>query len=256
MATTFLETVNDILTEANEVELSYLSFPGARGIQKFAKNAVNRAYLEICAAEVRWPFLAANESITNTPYTGNTLVNTEAGVKWYKLKTSADNIAEDFGDVDWDTFYLTNAGVEDAPIPYIHKNLRYMPFKEWKDNFRTSELEAHTTSPTTYGIPDRVIESEDSRYFGLSCTPDGVYKVTFTAWVQPTKLVLHDAPFLVPDMYMPAVLDKARYYLHFFKKDYQEATLAERAYKNNLAAMRRGLIGNHSDTMRDDRIRR
>jgi hypothetical protein len=43
--------------------------------------------------------------------------------------------------------------------------------------------------------------------------------------------------------------------MHFFKKDYEEATLAERAYKNNLSSMRRGLIGNKSDTMRDDRKR-
>jgi hypothetical protein len=255
MATTYLEAVNDILTEANEVELTYISFPGAVGVQKFVKNAVNRAYLEICASEKRWPFLAVHESNANEPYSGNSVIESAAGVKWYQLKPTAANVAEDYGAVDWDTFYITNHGVSGAVEPYIQQKLTYMPFKEWADTHRTTDMQSHSTTPTGYGVPLRVIQSEDGRYFGLSPTPDGIYKVSFTAWVQPSKLDLHDREILIPDMYMPTLLDKARYYMHFFKKDYEEATLAERAYKNNLSSMRRGLIGNKSDTMRDDRKR-
>jgi hypothetical protein len=57
-------------------------------------------------------------------------------------------------------------------------------------------------------------------------------------------------------MYKPVLLHRARYYMHMFKKDYQEATLSDRAYTAGLRQMRRTLMGRHSDYMRDDRVRR
>lgn len=253
MAHTYLQVVNEILVDSNEVQLTDASFANAVGIQLAAKNYINRAYLEICGQEVEWPFLAAADSNTNEPYAGNVSVDTVLGTRWYKLKTGSTSVSSDYGKVDWDSFYLTTEGVAGETAPYEQVNLSYIPFDEWKQRY--SEQENTDSSETQdYGIPKRVIHSLDGRFFGLSPIPDKVYKVYFTAWVKATKLSASTDTVLIPDEYVPVLVNRANYYLQMFKKDYQEATLSDRAYRVGLSQMRRALMGRQSDYMRDDRV--
>lgn len=253
MATTYIEAVNDILSETNEVELTAVNFSTAVGIQKYVKNIINRSYLEICAKEKEWPFLTAGESNVNEPYPGNTTVETTSGIRWYLLKTGSNNVREDFIKVDWGSFYSTSDGATGQVTPFEYQTLQYTTFDHWKDAYRLWEdADEGTDGGQAFGLPLRVIESLDGRYFGISPIPDGAYKIYYTAWVQPVRLSAEDDTILIPDMYIPVLLHRARYYVNFFKKDYQEATLADKAYNNGLKEMRRGLIGNPEDYMRDD----
>lgn len=297
MATTFIQAVNDILTETNEVELSVSNFASAVGIHKYVKNAVNRAYMELCAEEEEWPFLAVDSSNVNDPMASNTFVETERGTRFYLLKPGSTSVGTDYAKIDWNSFYITNEGVEGVARPCLHDNLQYISYDHWNQKYQADENKIEVYEPLystintpgyygspyynsnyygsafysqttqesadvgelpvpTMGKPERVFKSKDERFLGLSPIPNGKFRVHFTAWVQPNKLDSYSDLISVPDMYMPVLLHRARYYVHFFKKDYQEATLADKAYREGLRTMRRGLMGRTPDSMRDDWYRR
>lgn len=254
MAYTYLELTNEILSDSNEVELTSANFATAVGVQAKAKRYINKAYLEIVGKEVEWPFLATAASNTNEPYSGNVVLDSVAGQRWYLLKTGATDIRTDFGKVDWESFYLTTEGVIGATTPYEHRNLEFIPYDEWAEHLRESE-NADAGEGQTYGTPRFVTESIDGRYFGLSPIPKEVYKIYFSAWDRATKLSAYDDEILIPDEYVPVLLNRANYYLLHWKKDFQEAAMINQDYKNGLREMHRALLGNPNLVMRDDRIR-
>ena len=254
MATTFLELTNDILREINEVPLSAADFSAARGIQVHVKNSINRAYFDIINSEPQWPFLSVASSGDVDPMYGNVAVSTTAGQRWYQLKTNSPSITDDYGSVDWDNFYITTVGVTGETTPYTGSNLRFTTTEDWKDNVRVSENldDADTQS---YGEPNRVIRSPDSRKFGLSPIPDKEYKVWFFAYNQPTKLNAHGDTLVFPDMYTTVLTARARYYVWQFKDSAQAAAYAQEDYKKGLRSMRSNLIEPTPSYVKDDRVR-
>jgi len=252
MASTFLIEVNKLLKSSNEVVLTSAGFANPVGIQSYAKDVINTAYLEVCAEEEEWPWLSAAASNINEPYSGNINLETVSGQRWYLIKTGSARVATDYSKIDWDSFTLTTEGATGRTAPFIHENLDYISFNHWKDKYARRE-EEDAGSEQTYGKPSRVVESKDGRYFGLSPIPDSVYGVYFEAWVQPTQLSLEDDVILIPDMYLPVIQHRARQYFLNFKKDIDESRQALMDYERGLRNMRRNLIGNQSDYMRDDR---
>ncbi len=254
MAYTYLEATNEILIESNEVELTSSNFSSAVGVQKFVKNIINRSYLDICAFKKTWPFLSYANSNANDPYAGNVSIETVAGQRWYLLKTGSTGIGTDFGRVDWRSFFATTEGATGATAPYSFSNLKFATFDEWFQKGNTLEAQGASTN-TGYTMPSYVIASKDGRYFGLSSIPDKAYKIYFNAWVQPTKLSLHNDSILVPDKYVPVLLDKARYYMHQFKENEIQANLARSDYKQGLNKMALDLLGEEIKDFTDDRTR-
>jgi len=255
MGTTYIDVVNDLLTESNEVELTNSNFGSAVGIQKFVKNVVNRAYMDICAYKKAWPFLAATNSNDNDPFAGNMSIETVEGQRWYLLKTGSTGVSTDFGKVDWQSFFATTEGATGASAPYEYQTLKFISFDDWF-KFRSSDelWDAGSTDPQ-YGTPRFIIQSKDGRYLGISPLPDKAYKIYFNAWVQPTKLSAYNDTVLIPDKYIPVLLDKARYYMHQFKENEIQANLARADYKNGLNKMSLDLIGEEVKSFTDDRVR-
>jgi len=109
---TYLNITNDILGELNEVQLTSSNFANAKGIQKFVKDAINRAYFDIANENPEFPWLS-NTCSEGVEY-GNTFVDSEEGIRWYYLRkhsSGSHGTAKDFGRIDWDTFYLTTEDV-------------------------------------------------------------------------------------------------------------------------------------------------
>ena len=77
---TYLDLTNTIIRELNEVELTSVSFTGAKGIQKYIKDVINRAYFDICNAEDKWSFLAVGDP--SNDYYGNVSVETVSGLQF------------------------------------------------------------------------------------------------------------------------------------------------------------------------------
>jgi len=241
MATTYLQLSNELLRESNEVVLTAVNFTSAVGVQAHVKDCINRAYNDIVMAEPQWSFLATGESGATDPMYGNVSVETVAGQRWYELKAASSSATTDYGSIDWDDFYITTIGVSGESAPYISRNLEFVTLEEWKDHRREAENSDDADSQT-WGQPNVVFRSPDGRNFGLSPIPKKVYKVWFFAWDLPTALSAHGDAIVFPDMYVPVLIARARYYMHQFKDNPQASAFALDDYKKGLRIMRSNLL--------------
>ena len=253
MATTYLQAVNKLLREFNEVELSASNFGSAVGVHAFVKDAVNEAYLDIVNGSDQWPFLI--EGSPEEPFRGSLYVESVAGQQWYLLKTGSADVREDFKSVDWDSFHLTDYGTVGATLPYEHQNLEYMDEDTWALHFKTQELASVTKGDEEYSVPRRVVRSADNRYFGLSPIPDKVYRVYFNSWIIPTALSAATDELVIPDRWMNVLYAGARIPMWGFKADPVQVSMADKKYTTALAKMRLSLINSTPDDIVDDRIR-
>ena len=254
MATTYLQSTNELLREVNEIVLTSSNFASAIGIQQHAKDCINRAYNDIVTSEPRWSFLATGESGSTDPFYGNTYIETVAGTRWYELKAASSSITTDYGAVDWNDFYLTTIGVSGASAPYTSKNLRFATREDWKD-FRREAENVDDADSQTWGEPNVVFRSPDGRKFGVSPIPKEVYRVWFFAYDLPTALSAHGDEIVFPDVYVPVLLARSRYYMHQFKENMQAAAFALDDYKKGLRQMKSNMLSPAPKYITDDRVR-
>ena len=251
---TYLNLTNELLREMNEVELTSTNFGSAVGIQQHAKDCINRGYLDIVNEEPQWPFLATAESGDTDPMYGNVYVETVANQRWYELKASSSSLVNDYGYIDWDNFLLTTVGVSGESSPYTIRNLRYIDTEAWKDYFRIGENK-DDAEDANGGTPARVTRSPDARKFALSPIPDKVYRIWFYAYDLPTELSAHGDEIVFPDLYVPVLINRARYYMHQFKDNAQGSAFALEDYKRGLRTMKLHLLEPTPNYFKDDRVR-
>jgi len=248
MAKTYLSMTNELLVEINEPEVT--SVAGAVAIQKFVANCVNRAYFDIVDSQDTWSWLTTAAPQDN--YNGNTYVETVAGTRWYLLKTGSSSVDTDYSNVDWDSFTLTEEGVSGKTAPYKIQSLPFTSLETWKDFYAASE-EQDKSNEQNYGVPTKIIRSEDGRRFGLSPIPDGVYRIYFNAFNRPSALANDTDVVLFPEQYKPVLLARARYYIYQFKDNISQAQLALDEYKKGLNKMIEQLNAPQPKYVEDDR---
>ena len=248
MAKTYLSMTNELLVEINEPEVT--SVAGAVAIQKFVANCVNRAYFDIVDAQDTWSWLTTAAPQDN--YNGNTYIETVAGTRWYLLKAGSSSIDTDYSNVDWDSFTLTEEGVSGKTAPYKIQSLPFTSLETWKDFYAASE-EQDKSNEQNYGVPTKIIRSEDGRRFGLSPIPDGVYRIYFNAFNRPSALANDTDVVLFPEQYKPVLLARARYYIYQFKDNISQAQLALDEYKKGLNKMIEQLNAPQPKYVEDDR---
>ena len=215
MAKTYLDILNAGLLDANEVQLTATTFLSTRGIQAFAKEAVNRALMDIANESSEWEWLK------NDTVAARTSVATIDDSQWYQFGVTAPH------KVDFDTFYLTQAS------PELNQRLTRITYQEWDNIYRNLD------EPTdAKGIPLYVIELDEKNQFGLSPIPDGVYTVSFNSWNYATLLSASTDPIPFPDQYYNVLVSKLRYYLWDFKDDQNKASRADKDYRYALNRMR------------------
>ena len=252
MATTYLDLSNEVLRELNEVVLTSGSFASATGIQGFVKDAINKALFDLANDEPQLPFFSAGVSGSTDPFYGNVTVATVAGQRWYTLKASSSSITSDYAAVDWDDFYITTINVSGESAPFTSTGLKYLTLTDWKRYYRDAE-NADDANTQNYGEPKYVYKSPDHRKFGLSPIPDKVYNVHFYAFEKPTALSAFSDTIVMPDQYKNVLTAKARYYVHQFKDNLQQAAFALEDYKKAVRVMKSNLINPQPKYMTDDR---
>ena len=252
MATTYLDLSNEVLRELNEVVLTSGSFASATGIQGFVKDAINKSLFDVANAEPQLPFFSAGVSGSTDPFYGNVTVATVAGQRWYTLKASSSSITSDYSAVDWDDFYITTINVSGESAPFTSTGLKYLTLTDWKRYYRDAE-NADDANTQSYGEPKYVYKSPDHRKFGLSPIPDKVYNVHFYAFEKPTALSAFSDEITMPDQYKNVLTAKARYYVHQFKDNLQQAAFALEDYKKAVRVMKSNLINPQPKYMTDDR---
>ena len=249
MAKTYLSMTNELLVEINEPELT--SVTSALGIQKFVSNCVNRAYFDIVDAQDTWSWLST--SATQGNYNGNTFVETVAGQRWYLLKQGSSGVDTDFSNVDWDGFVLTEEDVSGKTEPYTIRNLPFVSLETWRDFYSVSENRDSSQANSNFGVPERIIRSEDNRHFGLSPVPNEVYRIYFYAYNRPSSLVNDTDKVLFPEQYKTVLMARARYYIYQFKDNIAQTQLALTEYNKSLDNMIEQLNAPQPNYVEDDR---
>jgi len=254
MATTYLQLTNEVLRELNEVVVTSANFDSAIGIQSFVKDALNRALFDLANDEPQLPFFSAGVSGGTDPFYGNVTVATVAGQRWYTLKDGSSSITTDYSSVDWDDFYITTINVSGESEPFVSQGLKFLTLTDWKRYYRDTEnADDAKGSDASHGEPIYVYRSPDHRKFGLSPIPDKVYNVHFYAFEKPTALSAFSDVITMPDQYKNVLTSKARYYVHQFKDNLQQAAFALEDYKKAVRVMKSNLINPQPKYMTDDR---
>jgi hypothetical protein len=235
---TYLDLCNTILRELNEVELTSTTFTSALGIQKFVKDTINRAYFDICNAEDKWNFLSVGDPLND--YYGNAVIETVAGTRWYDLQ-SAQTLLNQYSFIDYDNIVLTEEGVSGKTAPFEVFKLQPLSLSNWQRLYGVQEAKDNLFLQS-YGIPRRVIRGPANDKIGFSPIPDGVYKIYFYAYAQPTELTASTDTVVFPKQYTSVLLARARYYVHQFKDNMSQAQLSEVEFQKGLRTMREQLL--------------
>jgi hypothetical protein len=221
----YLALSNKVLHALNEVELTSANFATSKGIQTAIKEFINRSINDIYTAELEWPFLHTDGTIT-----------TVAGTAEYALVTG-------YKSVDVDTAYLIEASEDIKVIPYI-------PYSQFTNQFRERDLDPTTTD--NRAKPDYFYLTQDDK-IGLTPIPDKEYTFYYEYWATHTDLSAStDEPDL-PTRYQDAIVSRSEYYVHQLRADLQAATLKNAEYESKISRMRIDLI-NKPDYMRSTAI--
>ncbi len=233
MATkTYLDIVNIVLQDANEVQLTEATFTSPRGLQSFVKEAVNRALMDIVTSSLEWDWLK-----TGTADSLNT-VSTVSDTQWYIFKTITGNDTP-YSSVDFDTFFVDD-GVD------LYNNLPTISYDEWDTNFR----ERDENPSDQGGVPKFVIETNDENLFGLTPVPNAVFTISFRSWEDANLLVnaLDTIPF--QDRYFNTLVSRSRYYLWNFKENDFQSSVANQEYLQGLNRMKEQITTPRGRTLR------
>jgi hypothetical protein len=217
----YLTLSNRVLNALNEVELTSANFANSKGIQTSVKEFINRSINDIYTAELEWPFLHTDGTIT-----------TVAGTAEYALETG-------FKSVDVDTAYLIEADTDVKVIPYI-------PYSQFTNQFRERDLDPTTTD--NRAKPEYFYLTQDDK-IGLTPIPDKEYTFFYEYWATHTDLSASTDSPVLPARYQDAVVSRSEYYVHQLRADLQAATLKNSEYESKISRMRIDLI-NKPDYMR------
>jgi len=217
---TFLELINAVLREINEVEITTVS--STRGIQTSVKDFINKSQRDIINSEVEWPFTVVNQSFTTTAGTGE-----------YSRESDAKT-------VDYDSFTVQESAST------AEKQLKYLSFNEYLERRNEADTNPDTGSRA---LPEFVYKTPDQK-IGLSPVPDvSTYTVRYYYYQTTSDLVNNTDVSVIPERFHDVIVNRARYYTHMLRSDIQFAQLADRDYKEGLLRLRVELI-NRKDYMR------
>ena len=221
----YLALSNRVLHSLNEVELTANNFANSKGIQTAVKEFINRSINDIYTAELEWPFLHTDGTIT-----------TVAGTAEYALVSG-------FKSVDVDTVYLIETSTDVKELPFI-------PYDQFTNQFRERDLD-HTTTDTR-AKPEYCYLTQDDK-IGFTPIPDKAYTVYYEYWATHTDLSSSTDTPVLPTRYHDVIVARSEYYVHQLRADLQAATLKHNEYEARIGRMRVDLI-NKPDYMRSTSI--
>jgi len=230
MALTYLDVTNIVLREVNEVPMTEQQFINSRGLPQFAKQAVNRAYLDIVNSSREWPWLIEK---SYTP-TRSLVTNVAEGERYVDLD-------ETYNQFDWDTFYITDKDLEvnDPDVTReVSENLTFIEYDEWVRLYREEDLKEGNTG----SIPKYVFMYPDKGTFGISPVPDQQYSILYDAWKVPIFLDLPTDTLPFPDEHYTVLVSRARYYMWLFRENDKQAAFAKGDYQIGLMQMKGQLL--------------
>lgn len=226
MAKTYLDIVNEVLLDTNEVPLQVTNFNVTRGFHSFVKNVVNRALMDIVNESDEWSWLA------DTPM--DTSLSMHSRMITTKRREAIYLFPEEHSAVDWDTIVIEDVSERKSyPLTTISTTA-------WK---RYASSEAYLgRDKNELGRPTHIYRLDSHDGFGLTIVPDKTYRIYYNAWTAPTFLINHNDTLPFPDKFYNVLVSKARYYAWLFRENKDQAGFADKDYNQALARMKRILI--------------
>ena len=221
----YLALSNKVLHALNEVELTTANFANSKGIQTAVKEFINRSINDIYTAELEWPFLHTDGTIT-----------TVAGTAEYSLVSG-------YKSIDVDTAYLIEASEDIKVIPYI-------PYTQFTNVFRERDLDPTTTD--NRDKPDYFYLTQDDK-IGLTPIPDKEYTFYYEYWATHTDLSASTDSPDIPARYQDTIIIRSEYYVNQLRSNIDAASMKDKEYQNKIERMRIDLI-NKPDYMRSTAI--
>ena len=210
----YLTLSNRVLNALNEVELTSANFANSKGIQTSVKEFINRSVNDIYTAELEWPFLHTDGTIT-----------TVAGTAEYALVSG-------YKSVDVDTAYLIEASTDVKIIPYI-------PYNQFANQFRERDLDPTTTD--NRAKPEYFYLTQDDK-LGLTPIPDKEYTFYYEYWATHTDLSASTDEPAVPARYQDVIISRSEYYVHQLRSNIEAASMKHQEYEKKIERMRIDLI--------------
>lgn len=223
---TYLDVINAVLRDTNEVPLTPTNFHNARGFHAFLKEAVNRALMDMVNYTTEWPWLA------NVPMDND--VSAHSNELETDRRTAIYEFPGDVMEVDWDTFVLTDMrGRETRPLTPIS-------YEEWAHYGHADVLS--NRNKEDIGTPSVIYKTKDGKGFGVSPVPDKSYRIQYISWHSPALLKDPTDKLPFPDRFYTVLVHRARYYAWMFRENIDQARLARDDYAGGIKVMKQALI--------------
>ena len=220
---TYIQLVNDLLIEVNEVEIPETDFASCVGIWRHAKKAINNALRDIESDQHFWPFNYTEGAQTLTAYTTNYAA------------------PDDMKIIDFDTFSLgppaTDAGEE------TFTDLTHLSYEEWIKEHR--DRDKMIVRNSTGGSRPRYVVSLPSGQFALSPPPDKDYVLTYDYYKSLVVLSDKNDTCSVPEQFEHVIIAGALSWFNLFLDDTAQSNyIKKNLYEPSLKKMRTILINN------------
>lgn len=222
----YMDIVNAVLGDSNEIPLDVGSWTKGRGIQNSVKGFVNRAYFDLLNESVEWPWMIRGNEVAGIQ--SDTIA---ALAQWTIMGVFSNNI-------DWDSFsYVNDEGK--------YTQLTYMDWDEWHTKRQADDAEDSVGNQPKY-----VIQGSDGLTYGISPKPKEAGTIKYRTFNSPTLLVNLDDKIIIPDQYYNVLVTKATAYLWAFKSNSKQADASKADYKRMVRQMMGAVSDKRSSKMR------
>lgn len=211
-STTFLALTNKLLRRLNEVELTQSDFPSARGVQAFAKDAINAAVAKISNQNFEWPFNAT--STTQLLTVGTNTYSFPSNLKY----------------ADWNSFHV----VKDDTLGTNTTHLKLISKDVWEDFYKDTDLNA-----TTDGVNVPLFVFKGNTYgFGVTPSPNLAYTIRYDYHMTFTSLDLYSDVSTIPPNFDEVIIQAGLYHFYMFRDNTEQADNAKGEYATLFAQMK------------------
>lgn len=224
MSYNFLDLVNDVNDEFNEIRLTEQNFNNVQGYYAHTKRAVNAALRRINQTSFEWPFNHVTRQEALTP--GQTRYNYPQNAK----------------SVNFDSFRVK------------YKDRLYKLVMGDYEQYLDNHVDADINGLDHTGTPSRVYRSPDLG-FVIYPSPKEDMEIIYEYYALPFDLVgPNDVPF-VPEQFRHVIVSGAVAYAYKFRGDLEGHTVQLNEFKQQIKEMRM-VYQNRFEEVRSTYIRR
>jgi hypothetical protein len=223
---TYLELTNNLIRQFQEVELSVADWTSAKGLQGFAKQAVNNSLRTIYNRHHYWPFNHASGTQVLT-----------AGTQTYAWPA-------DFKIADWKSFQLQ----KDAALSVNSQYLIPIDREDWFDNYR--DLDTDTPSRDK---PRMVFDAHGNNW-GVTPSPDKAYTIKYDYYKVFVPLSAYDDVTDIPRDFDHVIQYGAAVQLNLLLDNNEQAQLINQEHFAPALIEMRTILINNDLKLRDTRV--